>query len=111
MKSEPKRLRNVEVRALLILNKFRVRRSARGYTTMSLHKYSDSISYWQSEPDGGQSAAINAGMARATGDILCWLNSDDLFSDGALLKVAKYFKALTSSCIQYPITQLIFHRT
>ncbi|MGR8919445.1 MAG: glycosyltransferase family 2 protein [Gammaproteobacteria bacterium] len=47
------------------------------------------IAYWQSEPDGGQTRAINAGLERATGDILCWLNSDDGFMPGALAEVAR----------------------
>jgi glycosyltransferase involved in cell wall biosynthesis len=56
-----------------------------------IEKYADKLSYWQSQPDGGQSAAINAGFARATGDILCWLNSDDYFALDTLEKVGKYF--------------------
>lgn len=41
--------------------------------------YAKYLTYWQSEPDGGQSAAINAGMRRATGEILAYLNSDDVY--------------------------------
>ena len=40
-----------------------------------------------SEPDGSPQAAINAGMAMATGDILAWLNADDLYEPGALARV------------------------
>lgn len=54
-----------------------------------IKRYESKIAYWVSQPDGGQSAAINAGFARATGDILCWLNSDDFFLPGALLTAAK----------------------
>lgn len=41
------------------------------------------------EPDNGQADAINKGFRRATGDILCFLNSDDTFMPGALARVAR----------------------
>ena len=56
-----------------------------------IKKYQENITYWQSKPDGGQSAAINEGMKKATGDICCWLNSDDLLAENCLTQVAKYF--------------------
>jgi glycosyltransferase involved in cell wall biosynthesis len=56
-----------------------------------IKKYEDKVSYWQSQSDEGQSAAINAGFKRATGDILCWLNSDDRFVDNTLSIVGNYF--------------------
>lgn len=58
-----------------------------------IKKYSQHFSHWQSEKDDGQSAAINAGMARATGAICCWLNSDDLLAPRALEKVEKFFNS------------------
>jgi glycosyltransferase involved in cell wall biosynthesis len=46
------------------------------------------LAFWQSQPDHGQAAAINEGFARARGLIFGWLNSDDLYTNGALHTVA-----------------------
>lgn len=56
-----------------------------------IKKYENQLAYWVSEPDKGQSDAINKGFHRATGEILHWLNSDDLLVPGALKSVSEYF--------------------
>jgi glycosyltransferase involved in cell wall biosynthesis len=53
-----------------------------------LQLYGERFAHWQSAKDKGQSDAINAGFARATGDILAWLNSDDLYLPHTLRTVA-----------------------
>ena len=53
--------------------------------------YRSQIAYVLSEADRGQSDALNKGFRQATGDILCWLNSDDQFAPGALAAVAMAF--------------------
>ena len=53
-----------------------------------LRKLTDPRVHWTSEPDGGQSHAINKGLARATGDVVAWLNTDDVYTPGALNAVA-----------------------
>jgi glycosyltransferase involved in cell wall biosynthesis len=53
-----------------------------------IKKYADRFAYWVSEKDKGQTDALNKGFVRCTGDILCWLNSDDTFLPGALNRVA-----------------------
>lgn len=55
-----------------------------------IKKYNQWISYWVSEPDRGQSHAINKGWARCTGEIVAWLNSDDVYQPGAFFKVAQF---------------------
>lgn len=56
-----------------------------------IRKYENQINYWTSEKDNGQAHAINKGFEKATGDIICWLNSDDLFTEDSLKKVINYF--------------------
>jgi glycosyltransferase involved in cell wall biosynthesis len=49
-----------------------------------IQKYTDRLAYWESVPDKGQTDAINKGFARANGEILAWLNSDDVLLPGAV---------------------------
>jgi len=75
-------------------------------TVEIIRKYERYLAYWESEPDRGQSHAINKGLARATGDILCWLNSDDYYLPDTLRAVAELLKqgtgnvAVVGHCIQ-----------
>lgn len=66
-----------------------------------IRNYDEHIKWWVSEPDNGQANAINKGMARATGDILAWLNSDDCLMPGALFQVAKRFMSSESTDVVY----------
>lgn len=54
-----------------------------------IKKYEPWLTYWESKKDRGQSHAINKGFARATGQIMAWLNSDDVYEKGALAIAAK----------------------
>ncbi len=62
-----------------------------------IKKYEKHISYWKSEKDKGQSDAINKGFKIATGDVINWLNSDDYYEKGALLKVGEAFSNPTTN--------------
>jgi len=53
-----------------------------------IRQYSDRIQFWCSERDEGQSDALTRGLERSTGDILCWVNSDDILCANALTTVA-----------------------
>ena len=55
-----------------------------------IHRYEPWLSYWVSEPDEGQSDAINKGFRRATGEILAWLNCDDIYLPGAVRAAVEY---------------------
>lgn len=46
---------------------------------------------WESKKDKGQVDAINRGLKKATGDILAYINADDVYKNGALIKVGEYF--------------------
>ncbi len=54
-----------------------------------IKKYEKHITYWVSEPDKGQSDAINKGFNIATGQIFGWMNSDDYFTQGAIQSIIK----------------------
>lgn len=58
-----------------------------------LRKYAPWLTYWVSEPDRGQTHAINKGFDRARGDVVNWLCGDDLLLPGALDAVGRAFAA------------------
>jgi len=61
-----------------------------------INKYSCWLHYWVSEPDHGQSHAINKGFANATGTLLAYINSDDLYEPGAFKRMASAFEKTPS---------------
>ena len=63
-------------------------------TVEVIREHGGHLAWWRSEKDAGQTAALIEGFERATGQVLCWLNSDDYFwDDQALSRVASAFAA------------------
>ncbi|MGE0102275.1 MAG: glycosyltransferase family 2 protein [Blastocatellales bacterium] len=57
-----------------------------------IKKYEEHITYWVSEPDEGQSYALNKGFSLSSGEIIGWLNSDDLYCKNVLLHIGELFR-------------------
>jgi glycosyltransferase involved in cell wall biosynthesis len=72
-----------------------------------LQRYTDQLAYWLSEADDGQADAINKGFARSTGQIMGWLNSDDVLLPGALWQVARTFQAQPQARLVTGLRQII----
>ena len=59
-----------------------------------IKKYENYLHFWCSEPDGGHYVAINKGFAKSSGEIMAWLNSDDMYFNGSLNTVASIMSEL-----------------
>ena len=66
-----------------------------------IQKYAPWLHNWVSEPDGGQAAAIDKGFQRIEGDILTWLNSDDVFAPGAVWAAVDGFRRHPDAVLVY----------
>jgi len=64
-----------------------------------IRKYEPWLARWISEPDHGQSDAINKGVRMATGEIVNWINSDDCLHSGALKVVAQTYSSRPGSLV------------
>jgi glycosyltransferase involved in cell wall biosynthesis len=58
-----------------------------------IQQYSRNLAWWVSEPDQGQTDAINKGFAHASGEILAWLNSDDTYQPSAITQAVEILQA------------------
>ena len=58
-----------------------------------IEHYADRLAWWVSEPDKGQTDAINKGFAKAKGEIFAWLNSDDTYRHEAVSEAVNYLNS------------------
>jgi len=72
-----------------------------------IKKYEQRISYWQTGKDRNAWDAINQGWERATGEILCYLNADDVFLPGSIELIANQFKKSPDVDVVYGDTEMI----
>ena len=73
----------------------------------TIQKYASQLAGWVSEPDQGQTDAINKGFARAGGEILAWLNSDDTYLQGAVADAVQALKAMPQVGMVYGDADLV----
>lgn len=66
-----------------------------------IQRHADRLAWWVSEPDLGQTDAINKGFAKAKGDIFAWINSDDTYQPGAVSESVAFLAAHTEVGMVY----------
>ena len=72
-----------------------------------IQRYAHRLAWWVSEPDRGQTDAINKGFDRARGEILAWLNSDDTYLPGAVSEAVAYLQSHTETGMVYGNANLV----
>ena len=72
-----------------------------------IRRYADRLAWWVSEPDQGQTDAINKGFARARGDVLAWLNSDDTYLPDTISQAVATLQAHPEAGMVYGDANLV----
>jgi glycosyltransferase involved in cell wall biosynthesis len=72
-----------------------------------IQRYASQLAWWVSEPDHGQTDAINKGFAHAHGEVLAWLNSDDTYQPGAITQAIEFLLAHPQAAMVYGDANLI----
>lgn len=75
-----------------------------------IKKYEAYLTYWVSEPDAGQSDAINKGFRQATGELIAWQNSDDYYDSNAFSKIAQVARNNLEADVFYGTANVIDDR-
>src|SRR5215471_8322275 len=78
-------------------------------TPRILQRYATALAGWESRSDSGQAEALNRGFSRSTGEIMAWLNSDDLLLPGTLARVAEFFAEHSNVDVVYGDRIVIDH--
>lgn len=60
-----------------------------------IKKYADQLTYWESTPDKGMYDGLQKGLGRTTGDIMAWINSDDMYLNKSMFSVAEIFSSFS----------------
>jgi len=63
------------------------------YSLEIIKKYEDQLTYWISEPDNGMYYALQKGFEKSTGEIMAWINSDDMYHKNAFSTIADIFNS------------------
>ena len=72
-----------------------------------IQRYAHRLAWWVSEPDRGQTDALNKGFARARGEVFAWLNSDDTYLPGAVSQAVRCIQAHPEAALVYGDADLI----
>jgi glycosyltransferase involved in cell wall biosynthesis len=72
-----------------------------------IRRYQPWLNHWVSEPDRGQTHAINKGWTRATGEILAYINTDDWYTPGALAAAAVAFSLHPEAAMVYGTASIV----
>jgi glycosyltransferase involved in cell wall biosynthesis len=72
-----------------------------------IQSYADRLAWWVSEPDRGQTDALNKGFAHARGEIFAWINSDDTYLPGAVAEAVAALQAHPEAGMVYGDANLI----
>jgi glycosyltransferase involved in cell wall biosynthesis len=72
-----------------------------------IERYAAKLAYWVSEPDKGQTDAINKGFGRASGDLLAWINSDDTYLPHAIAEAVEFMQSHPEVGLVYGDANLI----
>ena len=72
-----------------------------------IRRYSHQLAWWVSDPDQGQTDAINKGFQKANGEILAWLNSDDTYLPHAISEAVEYLQSHSEAGMVYGDANLV----